>query len=1086
MARVGVLIGRRPRRVLAAWLVVVAVLSLVGLGLEDKLFTRAIYLDGTPTKEEHQVAVRAFGHENSVVVMLRGPRKQVEEQGRRLEARFEALPRSVVFSPWGRGGSIEGLRPRPGVAALLVDLEGGADESLLEILPLVRERVDEAVGGQVEASIAGAPAIVDSIQKASMHAAEVGQWIAIPALLIVLLLVFRSVLAAVTPVLVGGSVVLASRGVLDLLAGIVHLDVLALGAMGMMGLALGVDYALLVVSRFREELAGGASVPEAVENTVTVTGRTVLMAGSGLCLAMAVASQLLPGEIVTSVALAVIVASLLSVSAAILVVPAILAVLGPNLDRWSLPRRPGERSWAARLSAKLSARPRAAALPLVFILVFAAAWAFSLDTGVATVALLPEGDPGRGDQEAVQRELGPGWVAPIEIIMHDPDGPVTTSSRLTALADFQHRVERDPGVAAVTGFGRFARASRKLTGFDEGLERQQRGLDRLGRGLGQAHKGATLNTEGLFRAAGGAGKLGTALGATDRGAGALAGGLKATSSGSSKLIDGIGKAGDGSAKLADGAADAGSGAGRLSDGLERARRQTGGIERDAKSIEDAISSGEERLDDEVEPPAQNVEERLSAAAEALHQMTVGRSDPRYADVLEQIEVARLWLTGVDPATGEESEQTNGVVGGLESARSQFNLSAYLAQRLGRNGEKASVGMKKLADGSAKLDDGLEKLATGTRKLSVGIARLSRHGQILPPALRQLEDGAGKLASGLGKIQLGAGSLADGLGSGAQKSRQLGSALGKMHSGLDNAGEGGLGSLDRRSPGLFDSGYFFLASLDGSKPEQRSKASFLISVDRGGSAARMLVIPSYDPGDPRAAAATGRLTDMTRGLAARTGTDVLVGGITPSQLDVNEALRRAALPTRLALALVTALVLILVLRSLLIPFLAALLNVLTVAATFGFLALLFDGSLLGGPGYVDAAVLPATIMVVFGLAIDYEVFIFSRMREEYLRTGSSESAVAGGLARTAPVVTGAAIIMIVVFLAFAVSPFATMRNFGVAQAIGVAIDAFMIRLIIVPAMMRALGPWAWWMPAWLDRLLPGTPNSVVRRAGEGTA
>jgi putative drug exporter of the RND superfamily len=119
-------------------------------------------------------------------------------------------------------------------------------------------------------------------------------------------------------------------------------------------------------------------------------------------------------------------------------------------------------------------------------------------------------------------------------------------------------------------------------------------------------------------------------------------------------------------------------------------------------------------------------------------------------------------------------------------------------------------------------------------------------------------------------------------------------------------------------------------------------------------------------------------------------------------------------------------------------------------------------------------------VMFGLAIDYEVFVFARIREEYVRTGSTRAAVAGGLDRTAHVVTGAAVIMISVFLAFSVSEFVTIRNFGVAQAVAVGIDAFLVRLIVVPAMMNRLGKWCWWMPAWLDRLLPGG-RSVAARA-----
>ena len=149
-----------------------------------------------------------------------------------------------------------------------------------------------------------------------------------------------------------------------------------------------------------------------------------------------------------------------------------------------------------------------------------------------------------------------------------------------------------------------------------------------------------------------------------------------------------------------------------------------------------------------------------------------------------------------------------------------------------------------------------------------------------------------------------------------------------------------------------------------------------------------------------------------------------------------------------------------------------LNLLTVSATFGLLALLFDTQLLGGPGFVDTSVLPIVVILTLGLAIDYEVFIFARIREEYLRTGSTKQAIEQGLARTAHVISGAAVIMMAVFLAFAVTPLATIRDISLAIAISVFIDAFVIRFAILPATMRALGDRCWWLPPWLDRILPG--------------
>jgi RND superfamily putative drug exporter len=287
-------------------------------------------------------------------------------------------------------------------------------------------------------------------------------------------------------------------------------------------------------------------------------------------------------------------------------------------------------------------------------------------------------------------------------------------------------------------------------------------------------------------------------------------------------------------------------------------------------------------------------------------------------------------------------------------------------------------------------------------------------------------------------------------------------------------------LHQQSPGLFKSGFFFLAGLDGSQPEKRSQVGFLINLDRGGMDARMMVIPRFDLSSPEIAPTRVRIQEAAEELARKTNSEVVVGGLPLSKLDINSALRDQAPGTRLALSLVTLLILIPVLRALILPLIAALINLITVSASFGLLSLLFNHSLLGGPGYIDTTIVPATMMVMFGLAIDYEVFIFARMREEYVRTGSPSEAITNGLRHTAPVVTGAACIMIAVFLAFSLSSFITIRNFGVAQTIAVFIDAFIVRIVVLPAVMRALGKWSWWLPGWADRLLPGRkPPPEVR-------
>lgn len=1082
LERVGWFLTRRARLVIVLWAAITALLALQGLGLDQKLSVQAIYIDGTLTKQEREISLREFGSEEALIVMLRGPRGAVERQGRALAARLEAQPRSLVVTPWTPGAALGGLRPKPGVAAILVSLPDRAGETPAEVAESVRGYVDRSVRAPVRASLAGGPALVDSLQNAIQNAAKSGELIAVPVLLIVLLLVFRSLLAAAIPVLVGGAVVAATRGVIDQLAGLVHVDSFAAGAVGMMGLALGVDYSLLVISRFREEMEKGDDVGAATRSTLSAVGRSVIPAATGLVLAMAVASQIVPGAIAHSVSAAIIVATVLSALSALLVVPAFLMLFGQHLERWSMPKRRRSRS-ASRRSLWIARRP-GVALPVIFALILLSGWAFTLDTGLATVALLPSDDPGRQQGEEIQRTLGTGWTAPLEIVMDGGAEPVTTPARMRALADFQRRVEADPGVKAMAGFTAFERGTDELAGFEQSLVRQERGLVRLDKGLLRLQDGTLRNSEGLRLAGDGAARLASGIDATHAGAGALAGGLRQASTGTARLSEGLGQASDGSDRLAAGASKASTGLGRLAAALKRAERRSGEASDSADLIRSAMRAGNAGLA-ELDAPLASTEERLDLARQALLGMSAGRADPQYAAALQALEAASESLTGREAATGEQADPSyEGVGSGVERAQGKFDLGLYLAGQLDKSARQGREGAEKLAKLSARLDRGLGKLAEASDKISTGIARLSRGGEELSPGMRRLSAGAEQLLAGLGQVQAGAGGLSGGLASGAQKSRLLTGAVQRIDAGLERQGDGdsdepGLRQLREQSPGLFKSGYFLLAGLDGSGEQRREQASFLVNLDRGGHHARMLVIPRDEPASGAGRETTDRLQAAADELARGTGSTVLVGGFGPAEDDVNTAIRDQSPMIRLALALVTFVILVPVVRSLVLPLLAALINVLTVGATFGLLSLLFNGSLLGGPGYVDTTVLPATMIVIFGLAIDYEVFIFARMREEYVRTGSPSAAVTNGLRQTGHVVTGAALIMIAVFLAFAISPFLTLRNFGVAQAVAVFIDAFIVRLIIFPSLMRMLGHRSWWMPPWLDRLIPGGAPVATR-------
>jgi putative drug exporter of the RND superfamily len=1072
LAPIAKLVTRHPRLTVVAWVVAMSVLALIGKDLDQKISAQPIYIQGSATERAHQIAVNEFGSADALVVMLRGPRREIDRQGSELVERLNEMPETLTISPWSSSGSIDGLRPRPGVAAILVSVGQPSDAASATVVPAVQRQIEATVESPVRVDVAGGPAIVDSLRESIKRAAMIGELLAIPALLIVLLFVCRSLIAAAMPVVVGGVVAGATRGVLDLFAETVAIDPIALGTAGMIGLALGVDYSLLVVSRFREEMEKKDDVRRAVEVTVMRTGRSILPAGIGLVVAMLASLWLIPGTFIVSVSLAVSTAAILSVVSALLLAPAALMLVGRHLNRWALPRRREHGALAMGWSRRMSRRP-GVVLGMTLLLVFLGVWSFSLQTSTGRANELPPDDPGRIQQEAIERELGPGWVAPYEIMMEGGDEPVTTPERLKALAAFQRRIERDPGVLAMAGFAGIEQTTSQLGGAEDSLAAQQRGLTRLGRGLARVEQGSAASTSGLSRAADGAGQLDAAAEETHDGSGLIVTGLRRSSTGSSRLSGGLGRASDGSGKLTDATAKASDGAGRLAAKISEAREQSGESVNGSRVLQDALRTGEDSLT-AIDAPLDATEAQIDAAWQALQRMTSGRDDPQYSAAVDAVRAASVDLTGSEP--GAEEGEPAGVVAGVERAQDQFSLGIYLAQQQGESGEDARDGVNRLAKAAARLDHGLQRLTASSGQLTTAIGELSDGSDELSPALRRLTSGAEHLTGGLGQLASGAGGLAGGLAAGVPQSERLTGALAKMRTRVAvQKGGSQLDQINASSPGLFRSGYFYLASLDGSRPEQRNQAGLLVALDEGGSAARMLVIPKDRPLTEAAAGMEERITRDAAALAAKTGAEVVVGGFSPSLVELNDTLREQAPPARIVLSLVTILILLPVTRSLTLALLAAVLNLLTVSAVFGLLALLFNDSLLGGPGFVDTGVIPATVILTFGLAIDYEAFILARMREEYLRTGSTSAAIENGLGKTAHVISGAAVIMIAVFLAFAVSPLANLRNLGVSQALGVFIDAFIIRFILLPAIMRALGDRCWWIPRWLDRILPGEPN-----------
>ena len=245
----------------------------------------------------------------------------------------------------------------------------------------------------------------------------------------------------------------------------------------------------------------------------------------------------------------------------------------------------------------------------------------------------------------------------------------------------------------------------------------------------------------------------------------------------------------------------------------------------------------------------------------------------------------------------------------------------------------------------------------------------------------------------------------------------------------------------------------------------------------GQAVLWQVIPATSP----QAAETAQLvrtirTDVLPGATADTGLDVAVTGTVAANADFSSYLAKRLPVFFGAVLALSFLLLMVVFRSLLVPLKAVIMNLLSIGAAYGVVVAVFQwgwgGGLLGiEPAPIEPFVPMMMFAIVFGLSMDYEVFLLSRVKEEFDRTGDARESVADGLAATARVITAAAAIMVVVFGAFLLESDRIIKLFGVGLATAIFLDATVVRMLLVPATMELLGAKNWWLPAWLDRILP---------------
>jgi RND superfamily putative drug exporter len=259
----------------------------------------------------------------------------------------------------------------------------------------------------------------------------------------------------------------------------------------------------------------------------------------------------------------------------------------------------------------------------------------------------------------------------------------------------------------------------------------------------------------------------------------------------------------------------------------------------------------------------------------------------------------------------------------------------------------------------------------------------------------------------------------------------------------------------------------------------------------GTTAAIVAYPTTSPQSAQTSDLVSRLRDsVIPPIERSTGTHVFVGGSTAAQVDFSHVLS-SKLPLFLGVVIaLAALLLLVVFRSLVIPVQAAVMNLLSIAASLGIVQAVFERGWLGGlfgvqAGPIDAFIPVLAFAIVFGLSMDYEVFLISRIHEEWQARRDASAAVREGIARTGRVITAAAAVMVAVFAAFAISGNRVLAMFGLTMASAVFLDALVIRMLLMPAVLQLLGRWTWALPRWLDRRLPkvaieGETGTSIRR------
>ncbi|MEV6315456.1 MMPL family transporter [Streptomyces sp. NPDC051776] len=438
--RIADLALRRARLVLTLGLAAVVAMGVIGFGAFGKLLGGGFEDPGAPSTRAQQLIDEKFGGESNLVLLVRPDDGGVstpaaERSGRALTAELKG-ERTVanVMSYWDSGAPA--LASRDGNSALiLAHVRGDDTEQGNHAAAIIDEYTGDHDGLTVEAG--GSAAVSDEVPSQVAKDLATAEMIAVPLILILLVIAFGSIVAALLPLVIGLVAILGTFAELSVLSGLTSVSVFSVNLTTALGLGLGIDYALLLVSRFRERLAEGADVPDALRQTVRTAGRTIVFSSATVAAALA-ALLIFPQFFLRSFAYAGIGVVAIAAVSALLVIPALLALLGHRVNRGRLPwaetvRSPEAPLWG-RIARTVMRRPALTALPVLGVLLLAASPLLGVTFGTPDERVLPQSAQSRQVAAAVRQDFSGSDESAVQIVTTGPVAPAALGGYASELS----------------------------------------------------------------------------------------------------------------------------------------------------------------------------------------------------------------------------------------------------------------------------------------------------------------------------------------------------------------------------------------------------------------------------------------------------------------------------------------------------------------------------------------------------------------------------------------------------------------------------------------------------------------------------